>query len=84
MHVAFGRVRRKSRIFADYTDCADYRRGNGGRRSGIGLNCDLCDLVICLDCGNCLNQDLWDWESGLETSPAGVGVGSGNSDVLRF
>ena len=30
MHVAFGRVRRKSRIVADYTDCADYRRGNGG------------------------------------------------------
>ena len=21
----------ESRIFADYTDCADYRRGNGGR-----------------------------------------------------
>ena len=25
MHVAFGRVRRKSRIVADYTDCADFR-----------------------------------------------------------
>ena len=24
MHVAFGRVRRKSRIVADYTDCADF------------------------------------------------------------
>ena len=29
MHVAFGRVRRKSRIFADYTDCADYGIGGG-------------------------------------------------------
>ena len=25
MHVAFGRVRRKSRIVADYTDCADFK-----------------------------------------------------------
>ena len=25
MHVAFGRVRRKSRIVADYTDDADFR-----------------------------------------------------------
>ena len=25
MHVAFGRVRRKSRIFADYTDDADFK-----------------------------------------------------------
>ena len=31
MHVAFGRVRRKSRIFADSTDDADYRRSDGGR-----------------------------------------------------
>ena len=30
MHVAFGRVRRKSRIVADYTDCADF-----GGKSGI-------------------------------------------------
>ena len=30
MHVAFGRVRRKSRIVADYADDADYRRGDGG------------------------------------------------------
>ena len=26
MHVAFGRVRRKSRIVADDTDCADYSK----------------------------------------------------------
>ena len=32
MHVAFGRVRRKSRIGADSTDAADYRMGDGGRR----------------------------------------------------
>ena len=32
MHVAFGRVRRKSRIGADYTDDADYRMVGGGRR----------------------------------------------------
>ena len=32
MHVAFGRVRRKSRIGADSTDDADYRMGDGGRR----------------------------------------------------
>ena len=29
MHVAFGRVRRKSRIVADYTDDADYGIGDG-------------------------------------------------------
>ena len=33
MHVAFGRVRCKSRIVADYTDDADYRMGDGGQRS---------------------------------------------------
>ena len=33
MHVAFGRVRRKSRIVADDADDADYRMG-GGRRLG--------------------------------------------------
>ena len=32
MHVAFGRVRRESRIGADSTDAADYRMGDGGRR----------------------------------------------------
>ena len=37
MHVAFGRVRRKSRIGADYTDDADYRMGDGGQESGIGV-----------------------------------------------
>ena len=31
MHVAFGRVRRKSRIFADSTDDADYGIGDGGQ-----------------------------------------------------
>ena len=35
MHVAFGRVRRKSRIVADYTDAADYRMGDGGRWLGV-------------------------------------------------
>ena len=35
MHVAFGRVRRKSRIGADYTDYADYRIGDGGRWLGV-------------------------------------------------
>ena len=34
MHVAFGRVRRKSRIVADYADYADYRMVGGGR--GLG------------------------------------------------
>ena len=29
MHVAFGRVRRKSRIFSDSTDDADYGIGGG-------------------------------------------------------
>ena len=37
MHVAFGRVRRKSRIGADYTDAADYRIGDGGRRLVVGF-----------------------------------------------
>ena len=32
MHVAFGRVRRKSRIVADDADDADYRMVGGGRR----------------------------------------------------
>ena len=36
MHVAFGRVRRKSRIGADSTDDADYGMGDGGRRSRVG------------------------------------------------
>ena len=39
MHVAFGRVRRKSRIVADYADYADYRLvrvgGNSPRREGL-------------------------------------------------
>ena len=36
MHVAFGRVRRKSRIVADYADYADYRVRDGGRWLVIG------------------------------------------------
>ena len=43
MHVAFGRVRRKSRIDADYTDDADYRSGDGGVNC---LNQDLQDWGI--------------------------------------
>ena len=41
MHVAFGRVRRKSRIDADSTDDADYRIGDGGRWLGIGNRSSL-------------------------------------------
>ena len=33
--VVGGRELSESRIFADYTDCADYRRSNGGRRSAV-------------------------------------------------
>ena len=45
MHVAFGRVRRKSRSVADDTD---YGIGDGGRWSGLGncLNRDLWDYQI--------------------------------------
>ena len=42
MHVAFGRVRRKSRIVADYTDCADFKDfclpvGFGQENGGMGI-----------------------------------------------
>ena len=37
MHVAFGRVRRKSRIGADSTDAADYRMGQVPNPKGLGL-----------------------------------------------
>ena len=44
MHVAFGRVRRKSRIGADYTDDADYRSGDGGRWLGVGNRSSLLQM----------------------------------------
>ena len=37
MHVAFGRVRRKSRILADYTDYADFEGWRGARKFVIFL-----------------------------------------------
>ena len=46
MHVAFGRVRRKSRIGADYTDDADYRMGDGGQRSGVGNRSSLLHRAV--------------------------------------
>ena len=53
MHVAIGRVRRKSRIGADSTDDADYGMGDpvGGQGSGIGnwgLTARGACLLLCI------------------------------------
>ena len=66
MHVAFGRVRRKSRISADSTDDADF----GGfclpsvfvRRAGLGrLSVSERKLKVYGTEDDCLNRDLREW-----------------------
>ena len=73
MHVAFGRVRRKSRIVANYANYADYRMVGGGRGLGklseagftgfigfIGLGIGLTKPSHKRVPSYCLKQDLQD------------------------